>query len=209
MRTRPLIAVLIIVLAIASSIQSRTAFAADPACDVRLSQATLRALDFDPGAIDGLWGQATARAISEFQNGNQLSESGELDEATCAALDSARQSGADYQAILDEADGEIVVRRDWCGRENLRLQCNAGEMLMMSGNVVPCGMTLKTFKDEVGGGMVFEGTHSGSETACQSLNDFCAYAQAAFGNGFAATCDGRESFGESACHEKLWNVCDQ
>ena len=188
---------------------SGTAHAAESACDVRLAQATLRSLDFDAGVVDGLWGRATAAATMAFQTDNDLPASGQLDEVTCSALESARDAGADYQRFLQDADQSFVVRRDWCGRENYRAQCQSDQLLMMSGNLVPCGSTLKTFKDEVGGGMVFPGVHSGGETSCRSLNDFCTYAGAAFPGAFGSTCDGRESFSESACHEKLWGACDQ
>ncbi len=41
---------------------------------------------YRPGPIDGFWGQRTARALAKFQQATGLSATGELNEATLAAL---------------------------------------------------------------------------------------------------------------------------
>lgn len=50
-------------------------------------QIALERLGFSPGVIDGKTGQSLTLALKGFQNANDLEESGELDEATKAALE--------------------------------------------------------------------------------------------------------------------------
>ena len=50
-------------------------------------QVALERLGFSPGVIDGKTGQSLALALKGFQKANDLNESGELDEATKAALE--------------------------------------------------------------------------------------------------------------------------
>ena len=46
------------------------------------AQKALKALAYDPGPIDGLWGNATKRAINRFQQNSRLPVTGRLDEGT-------------------------------------------------------------------------------------------------------------------------------
>jgi peptidoglycan hydrolase-like protein with peptidoglycan-binding domain len=57
---------------------------ADPV--VRQAQTALAAARFDPGPIDGVMGAKTRQAIRDFQTARRLAPSGELDNATRAAL---------------------------------------------------------------------------------------------------------------------------
>lgn len=198
-------------LALTASILPPTAQADDapPACDVRLAQATLQAMNFDAGAVDGRWGQTTKAAMQAYQTANDLPASELLDAATCSAFAADRDAGAEVKPFLEAARRSYVVRRDWCGREEYRVACTPGDMLMLSGNLIPCGSTLKHFKEEVGGGAIFANTHRGTEASCKSLNDFCEYAKVAFGGAFSTTCDKRESLSQASCKETLWSVCDQ
>ena len=50
------------------------------------AQAMLRARGVDPGPIDGQWGPRTAQAVQQFQRDQGLETTGELDDATLAAL---------------------------------------------------------------------------------------------------------------------------
>ncbi len=191
------------------------AFAAESACDVRVAQATLRALGFDPGPVDGLWGNATATAVGAYQSANDLDASQALDSATCVALELERSVGAPYQEFLEPTAAasdttkheNYLVRRTWCGEETVRVECTPGNMLMVAGNMVPCGSTLKSFRDEIGGGMVIPSVHEGAENPCRSLDDFCIWAETVYDDAFAKTCDGRAALSEEVCQEKLLRVC--
>jgi peptidoglycan hydrolase-like protein with peptidoglycan-binding domain len=49
---------------------------------IRAAQEQLKEAGFDPGPIDGQWGQKTAQAIREYQKSNGLPATGRLDEPT-------------------------------------------------------------------------------------------------------------------------------
>jgi hypothetical protein len=68
--------------------QVQGAIAPRPTVDpvVRRAQEALRAARFDPGPIDGVMGARTRAAIRAFQTARRLAPSGELDNATRAAL---------------------------------------------------------------------------------------------------------------------------
>jgi peptidoglycan hydrolase-like protein with peptidoglycan-binding domain len=53
---------------------------------IRAIQARLRALNFYPGAVDGVWGQSTQAAIERFQQGRGLQPNGQLNPATISAM---------------------------------------------------------------------------------------------------------------------------
>lgn len=53
---------------------------------VRSAQERLHTLGYDPGAFDGLYGQATRRAIVKFQSDKKLKPSGDLDQETTERL---------------------------------------------------------------------------------------------------------------------------
>jgi len=54
------------------------------------AQQRLKALGYDPGAIDGYWGSRTENAVRTFQQDNGLPVSGHLDEATRKKLNLAQ-----------------------------------------------------------------------------------------------------------------------
>lgn len=53
---------------------------------VRTVQARLNQIGFDPGNVDGIWGQETESAVLNFQEVNNLDRTGNLDLHTLAAL---------------------------------------------------------------------------------------------------------------------------
>jgi peptidoglycan hydrolase-like protein with peptidoglycan-binding domain len=53
---------------------------------VRLVQERLKALGFYTGAVDGVWGQSTANAISQFQQNRGLQPNRQLTPATATAM---------------------------------------------------------------------------------------------------------------------------
>jgi len=57
-----------------------------PDLELRVAQVALMYLGIDPGLIDGLRGRRTRSALIEFQGRNDLSATGELDDATEARL---------------------------------------------------------------------------------------------------------------------------
>jgi peptidoglycan hydrolase-like protein with peptidoglycan-binding domain len=60
--------------------------------DVHLAQILLAALGYDPGVVDGVNGAATASAIRAFQYDEGLAETGTIDDALIAQLQSASQN---------------------------------------------------------------------------------------------------------------------
>ncbi len=54
--------------------------------DVERVQQQLAALGYLGGSVDGLYGESTARAVSAFQSANGLNPTGEVNQATAAAL---------------------------------------------------------------------------------------------------------------------------
>jgi peptidoglycan hydrolase-like protein with peptidoglycan-binding domain len=53
---------------------------------VRLVQERLRTLGFYTGGVDGVWGQSSANAISQFQQNRGLQPNGQLTPATATAM---------------------------------------------------------------------------------------------------------------------------
>ncbi len=70
----------------AGSMLADIAAAFDP--DVYQIQKKLADLGYNPGQLDGIWGQKTKEAVKAFQRDNGLAASGEIDQATKAKLDS-------------------------------------------------------------------------------------------------------------------------
>jgi len=66
--------------------------AASPTCSVVASQATLKQLGYDPGPIDGIWGQKMATAVARYQADQRLSVTRILDESTCLDLKNVRST---------------------------------------------------------------------------------------------------------------------
>ncbi|MDP3896281.1 MAG: peptidoglycan-binding domain-containing protein, partial [Mesorhizobium sp.] len=56
------------------------------AIDARAIQVALKLLGYDPGVVDGVFGQQSHDALAEFQADNGLDPTGEIDEATVALL---------------------------------------------------------------------------------------------------------------------------
>jgi hypothetical protein len=63
-----------------------------PSLRVRAAQLYLAYLGFDPGGVDGWYGQGSQRAVKRFQGSRNLPQSGALDDATFAALETAAMS---------------------------------------------------------------------------------------------------------------------
>jgi len=82
--TIPCLAILLTISAV--FIISDGVSAESPECNVEESQIVLRSLGYDPGPLDGLWGQKTVNATMRFQKAKKLPETGRLDEITCKAL---------------------------------------------------------------------------------------------------------------------------
>ncbi len=80
--------------------------------NVRSLQRALKALGFDPGGIDGVWGRRTSGAVKLFQEAAGLAATGIVDAATEAELE--RQAGAapDTSALVwfEEARRLMGVR---------------------------------------------------------------------------------------------------
>ena len=74
-------------------------------------QVALERLGFSPGVIDGKTGQSLALALKGFQKANDLNESGELDEATKAALERSPMVPATKMVKIpaDFAQGPFVT----------------------------------------------------------------------------------------------------
>ncbi len=60
-----------------------------PSLRVRAAQLYLGYLGFDPGGVDGWFGQGSQRAVTRFQKSRNLPQNGALDDATFAALETA------------------------------------------------------------------------------------------------------------------------
>jgi peptidoglycan hydrolase-like protein with peptidoglycan-binding domain len=53
---------------------------------VRVIQSRLHSLGFYTGAVDGVWGQGTQKAVQQFQQGRGLQPNGQLNPPTLAAM---------------------------------------------------------------------------------------------------------------------------
>lgn len=65
---------------------SATAMAASYSTTIYQAQKRLADLGYNPGAIDGIWGKKTEKAVKEFQRDNDLLVTGELDRDTKDSL---------------------------------------------------------------------------------------------------------------------------
>ncbi|MGF1626233.1 MAG: peptidoglycan-binding protein [Alphaproteobacteria bacterium] len=81
-----------------SALGGALVFETSPSPTVRTAQRLLRAIGYDPGPIDGLFGPRTGAALQAFQTGEGLLPTGAFDGATMFALESAA-------AEEDEATG--------------------------------------------------------------------------------------------------------
>jgi outer membrane protein OmpA-like peptidoglycan-associated protein len=87
---------------------------------LRSTQELLKSLGHDPGAIDGLDGPNTQKAVKAFQKSKSMAESGTADEATREAL---------YKAFMEAHNTETLAAKDFdvidgkaftgCGEYNL------------------------------------------------------------------------------------------
>ncbi len=77
----------------------------DPA--VRDLQEALRALNFDPGPIDGVFGAQTERAVSAFQQAREIPVDGVVGRVTWINIDEADQS----HPVLKTGATGLPVRR--------------------------------------------------------------------------------------------------
>jgi peptidoglycan hydrolase-like protein with peptidoglycan-binding domain len=68
---------------------------------IREIQEALANAGYDPGEIDGIWGEQTSAAVQEFQEAEGLQGAGELDEDTLALL------GLDHLEIQPGAGGPL------------------------------------------------------------------------------------------------------
>jgi peptidoglycan hydrolase-like protein with peptidoglycan-binding domain len=83
--------------------------------DVRGAQETLEALGYQVGSFDGRMGPRTRTAIRNFQRDKGLNATGELDEATLAALERTDDGTAGREATAsgapDRAPTAATIRR--------------------------------------------------------------------------------------------------
>jgi peptidoglycan hydrolase-like protein with peptidoglycan-binding domain len=89
--------------------------APQPSATVRDTQQRLSALGFYNGAVDGVWGADTRRAVERFQRSRGLAATGDLNPATASALRSAPPpapvaSGAATPPAAAEATDPTSVR---------------------------------------------------------------------------------------------------
>lgn len=70
-------------------------------------QSALSQKGFNPGAVDGLWGKKSARALTEFQRSHGLPATGKIDDATLSAL-FPEYPGLENRGD-DSSDGQQVV----------------------------------------------------------------------------------------------------
>lgn len=81
------------------------------------TQKRLKDLGYDPGPIDGMWGGKTQRAVKEFQKGNDLSVTGQLDEETKIKLglkESTRTSDEEkWEAFRVFGDVLELVKKEY------------------------------------------------------------------------------------------------
>lgn len=80
---------------------------------LRQAQTALAALGYEVGehgdpaqAIDGIWGQRTREAVLNFQNDRGLPRSGQLDDATTAALMDTQSDAMDIESTEMDDAGE-------------------------------------------------------------------------------------------------------
>lgn len=86
-----------------------------PSATVRDTQQRLSALGFYDGAVDGVWGAETRRAVERFQRSRGLAVTGDVNAATASALRSAPPpapvaSGAANPPATTEATDPTAVR---------------------------------------------------------------------------------------------------
>ena len=76
--------------------------------DVFNTQRQLKNLGYNAGAIDGIWGKNTKKAIKQFQSNKELSATGELDEKTKEKLAFLeKKKVCDHTTIADDISGLI------------------------------------------------------------------------------------------------------
>ncbi len=93
MKTRALLFALLMTAITGSGLTASAAAESKPNTIVAAQEELVR-LGYDPGRPDGIWGTRTMAAVKAFQVAEGLAPSGELDEATLAALDLGPQQDA-------------------------------------------------------------------------------------------------------------------
>jgi len=80
--------------------------------DVLDLQQRLRALGYDPGPIDGIFGPLTERALRRYQQDRSLQPTGALDEATAATLGRAPDGETEPPSGDRQLDEALAILRD-------------------------------------------------------------------------------------------------
>ena len=84
MKSKELLYSIMIVLSVFWFGATNTAFASDPS--IYQIQSKLQELGYDPGTVDGLWGEKTKTALIQYQENTKLELTGEPDEPTRKSL---------------------------------------------------------------------------------------------------------------------------
>ena len=87
-------------------------------------QSKLKNLGYNPGPLDGIWGQKTAEALKTFQRDHGLAASGKFDQKTKAKLDPDHDAGGFGQAARPTAS----AARQKVGYINLQRLVNESRM---------------------------------------------------------------------------------
>jgi peptidoglycan hydrolase-like protein with peptidoglycan-binding domain len=80
--------------------------------DIRDTQEALRAKGFDPGPSDGRLGPKTRAAIQDFQKAENLSVTGQIDDATATKLNVRRRAnGSDTTSASPSTDPTLKPKQ--------------------------------------------------------------------------------------------------
>ena len=119
---------IVVIIFVAAFFLTGAAGTSDPA--VYQVQKALKELGYDPGLLDGLWGQQTTAAVKSFQRDNGLPVTGQLDARTKAMLNSKKPS---FRLSLIEAVKEnhiITVKALLSAGANVNAKDTFGETLL-------------------------------------------------------------------------------
>ena len=83
--------------------------AADSDAAIAKAQQQLKILGYDPGPVDGLWGQKTAAALQQFQKAQGLTVTGKLDDASKKQLSiqAAKKNAAEKTPTAIQRDPSV------------------------------------------------------------------------------------------------------
>ena len=140
--------------------------------DVAILQRTLGGLGFDAGRADGIFGQATAAAMSEFQRNVGLNVDGICGYETLAALRrcSGRNEGAETLAAVRERESLLTQPRTLHGR---RLVLGRTRELSTITRAVDRSL-------RAAGGLVLVVEHEDASEQARAANEFGADAYLSF-----------------------------